>query len=134
AYRYNLRAARRLLARAGFRRRGDGVLARGGAPLSINLWGDAACRTCTAPLRAIAQGWSAAGVASHLRLGPTTALVGPRGPLYRRIQRLLVADEPDIFLYWADAISVVPRGLRGYDPTPYDSAVTWNARAWSVTK
>jgi peptide/nickel transport system substrate-binding protein len=207
AYRYNLRAARRLLGRAGFRRLGDGVLGRGGAPLSINLWGDASCRTCAATLRVIAQSWRAAGVASHLRLVPTTTLFGPRGPLYspgrfrssqydavlyawvngpdpddsaywtraaivspahplggnfdgyanaavdalvthalvtpngparyafyRRIQRLLVADEPDVFLYWADAISVVPRGLRGYAPTPYEPAVTWNAREWSVTK
>jgi peptide/nickel transport system substrate-binding protein len=207
AYRYNLRAARQLLARAGFRRLKDGVLGRGGAPLSINLWGDASCRTCTATLRMIAQGWRAAGVASHLRLVPTTTLFGPRGPLYnpgrfrssqydavlyawvngpdpddsaywtraaivspahplggnfdgyanaavdylvtrglvtpngparyavyRQIQRLLVADEPDIFLYWADAISVVPRRLRGYDPTPYAAAATWNAREWRVTK
>jgi peptide/nickel transport system substrate-binding protein len=207
SYRYNLPAARRLLGRAGFRRLGDGVLERDGAPLSINLWGDASCHTCTATLRMIAQGWRAAGVASHLRLVPTTTLFGPRGPLYspgrfrssqydavlyawvngpdpddsaywtraaivspahplggnfdgytnaavdalvthaletpngparyalyRRIQRLLVADEPDVFLYWTDAISVVPRGLRGYDPTPYESAATWNAREWRVTK
>jgi peptide/nickel transport system substrate-binding protein len=207
AYRYNLRAARRLLAQAGFRRLKEGLLGRGGAPLSINLWGDASCGTCTATLRLIAQGWRAAGVASHLRLVPTTTLFGPRGPLYspgrfrssqydavlyawvngpdpddsaywtraaivspahplggnfdgyanaavdalvtralatpngpardafyRRIQRVLAADEPDIFLYWADTISVVPRRLRGYDPTPYESAATWNAREWRVTK
>jgi peptide/nickel transport system substrate-binding protein len=207
SYRYNLPAARRLLGQAGFRRLGDGLLERDGAPLSINLWGDASCRTCTATLRLIAQAWRAAGVASHLRLVPTTTLFGPRGPLYsagrfrssrydavlyawvngpdpddsaywtraaivtpahplggnfdgyanaavdalvthalmtpdgparnafyRRMQRLLVADEPDIFLYWADAISVVSRGLRGYDPTPYESAATWNARDWSVAK
>ncbi|HKO24678.1 MAG TPA: hypothetical protein VJY65_08060, partial [Chloroflexota bacterium] len=68
----------------------------------------------------------------------THALATPNGParyaLYRRIQRLLVADEPDVFLYWADAISVAPRGLHGYDPTPYNPAVTWNAREWRVTK
>jgi peptide/nickel transport system substrate-binding protein len=207
AYRYNLPAARRLLGRAGFRRLKDGVLGRTGAPLSINLWGDASCGTCAATLRLIAQSWRAAGVASHLRLVPTTTLFGPRGPLYspgrfqssrydavlyawvngpdpddsaywtraaivtpahplggnfdgfasatvdtlvthalstpngparyafyRRIQRLLAADEPDIFLYWADAISVAPRGLRGYDPTPYESAATWNAREWALTR
>ncbi len=65
----------------------------------------------------------------------TDAIVTPNGPgrdaLYRRIQRILVADEPDIFLYWADSVSVVPRRLRGYSPTPYNSAATWNAGRWS---
>jgi peptide/nickel transport system substrate-binding protein len=207
SYRYNLRAARRLLGQAGFRRLKGGLLGRAGAPLSLTLWGDAACRTCVATLRVIAEGWRAAGVASRLRLVPTTTLFGPHGPLYspgrfrssqydavlyawvngpdpddsaywtraslvtpahplggnldgyanaavdalvthalitpngpardalyRRIQRVLVADEPDVFLFWADAISVAPRRLRGYGPTPYDPAVTWNAREWSVAK
>jgi len=66
----------------------------------------------------------------------TDAIVTPNGPgrdaLYRRIQRILVADEPDVFLYWADSVSVIPRRLRGYNPTPYNSAATWNAGQWGL--
>jgi len=66
----------------------------------------------------------------------TAAIITPNGPgryaLYRRIQRILVADEPAVFLYWADSVSVVPRRLRGYNPTPYNSAATWNVREWSL--
>jgi ABC-type transport system substrate-binding protein len=65
------------------------------------------------------------------------ALITPNGPgryaLYRRIQRILVADEPDIFLYWADAVSVAPTRLRGYRPTPYNAAATWNVGQWSLS-
>jgi peptide/nickel transport system substrate-binding protein len=66
----------------------------------------------------------------------TDAIVTPNGPgrdaLYRRIQRILVTDEPDVFLYWADSVSIVPRRLHGYNPTPYNSAATWNAGQWSL--
>lgn len=66
----------------------------------------------------------------------TRAIVTPNGPgryaLYRHIQRILVDDEPDVFLYWADNVSVVPRRLRGYSPTPYNGAATWNVREWSM--
>lgn len=64
------------------------------------------------------------------------ALITPNGPgrdaLYRRIQRILSADEPDIFLYWPDAISIAPRRLQGYAPTPYNAAATWNVATWQM--
>lgn len=67
----------------------------------------------------------------------TRALVTPNGPgryaLYRKIQRILTIDEPAIFLYWADAISVVPTALSGYMPNPYAPAATWNAGNWALT-
>lgn len=67
----------------------------------------------------------------------TRALITSNGPgrydLYRRIQRILRDDEPDVFLYWADQVSIVPRRLSGYDPTPYDAAATWNVGQWSLS-
>lgn len=66
----------------------------------------------------------------------TRALITPNGPgryaLYRQIQRILTADEPDVFLYWADAISLVPRRLHGYTANPYSTAATWSARNWTL--
>ncbi len=204
SYSYDPRAARALLRQAGYKQLKSGLMGRGSTPLTITLWADAACSDCAAVLTLVARGWSAAGVATTVRLVPTVALFGtsgllydparftkagydavlyswingpdpddsaywthaalvtpahplggnfsgydnpqldklttdaivtPNGPgrdaLYRRIQRILVADEPDIFLYWADSVSVVPRRLRGYSPTPYNSAATWNAGQWS---
>ncbi len=65
----------------------------------------------------------------------TDGLVTPNGPgryaIYRRIQRILNADEPAIFLYWGDTLSVGPSGLHGYNPTPYNAAATWNANEWA---
>jgi len=66
----------------------------------------------------------------------TRALVTPNGPkrysLYRQIEHIITTDQPDIFLYWADMISVSPRGLHGYAPTPYNAASTWNAAVWRL--
>ena len=66
----------------------------------------------------------------------TRALVTPNGPgryaLYHHIQRILTADEPDIFLYWADASPSSP-GVSGYTPNPYAPAATWNAGSWALT-
>jgi ABC-type transport system substrate-binding protein len=67
----------------------------------------------------------------------TRALVTPNGPsrysYYRRIQRILAADEPDIFLYWADSRSIVPKRLVGYSTNPYNPAATWNVASWYMT-
>lgn len=66
----------------------------------------------------------------------THALITPNGPkrysLYKQIERIIATDQPDIFLYWADMISVSPRDLHGYAPTPYNAASTWNAAVWRL--
>jgi len=66
------------------------------------------------------------------------ALTTPNGPardsLYRHIQRILMADQPDVFLYWADTVSVVPTHLQGYGPNPYSVAATWNVQQWRLTQ
>jgi peptide/nickel transport system substrate-binding protein len=204
--RYDIAAARTLLRRAGLlpppHQKG-----RTGPRLTVNLWGDSACPTCMATLRLVARGWSAAGVATRLRLVPSQTLFGARGPLYsptrfqspqydavmytwvngpdpddsaywmrnalvtpahplggnfdgyantrvdalatravvtpngpgryalyRQIQRILTVDEPDVFLYWADTVAVVPERLSGYAPNPYAPAATWNAAQWAMTR
>ena len=206
SYHFDLSAARQRLLRAGFVPAPGGRLLYGGQPLTVNLWGDAGCKTCVTALGLVAGGWRGLGVVVMVHLVPTEVLFGPRGPLYdpdrftasaynavfytwvngpdpddsaywthnaivtsdqpfggnfdgysnraldrlitdalvtptgpvryalyHQIQHVVTTDQPDVFLYWADMVSVVPPRLTGYRPTPYDGAATWNARDWRLT-
>jgi ABC-type transport system substrate-binding protein len=50
--------------------------------------------------------------------------------LYFRIQRILVADQPVIFLAWHQVLTITSGHTHGVTPNPYDSALTWNAKDW----
>ncbi len=50
--------------------------------------------------------------------------------LYDRIQRILVADQPVIFLAWYDVLTTTSAHTHGVVPNPYNPAITWNASAW----
>lgn len=62
------------------------------------------------------------------------ATAGEAGRIYeyRAIQRLLVRDQPDIFLYWTSHLSIASARLHGYEANPFHAGVTWNAAAWSL--
>ncbi len=95
-------------------------------------WSRSAIVTATNPLGGNFSGYANAAFDALA----TRALITPNGPgryaLYRRIQHILTADAAAVFLYWADRVSIAPVRLQGYDPTPYDAAVTWNVAQWSL--
>jgi peptide/nickel transport system substrate-binding protein len=62
----------------------------------------------------------------------STVYEGKRIALYREIQRLLVNDQPDVFLYWTADLTLAINSLHGYLANPYSPGVTWNAAQWSV--
>ena len=100
-------------------------------PDDSSYWTRGAMAT-TNPLGGNFTGYANAAVDALI----TRALITPSGPgryaLYRQVQRILRDDEPDVFLYWADNVSIVPHRLHGYSPTPYNSAATWNVHDWSL--
>lgn len=53
-----------------------------------------------------------------------------RATIYRRIQTILARDQPDIFLYWSRSLTAATGKLHGYDPTPYNFTIGWNAKDW----
>jgi peptide/nickel transport system substrate-binding protein len=57
---------------------------------------------------------------------------GKRVSIYRQIQRLLVHDQPDVFLYWTADLSVAVSTLHGYRANPYAPGLTWNIAQWSL--
>lgn len=52
-----------------------------------------------------------------------------RRALYARIERLLADQVPAIFLYWPCSLTVAPRGLSGFAPSPFTS-LFWNVAHW----
>lgn len=55
-----------------------------------------------------------------------------RVALYQRIQTLLVADQPDIFLYWAQHFTVATTALSGYQANPFYPGIVWNISKWRL--
>ncbi|GAC1430169.1 MAG: peptide-binding protein [Chloroflexota bacterium] len=53
-----------------------------------------------------------------------------RRELYYRIQHILVADEPVIFLAWHATLTVTSQHTHGVVPNPYNPALTWNSANW----
>ena len=52
-----------------------------------------------------------------------------RREVYNRIQSLLADQTPVIFLYWQDSIMLIPRGLQGFQPSPF-TPLFWNVVQW----
>jgi len=59
---------------------------------------------------------------------------GQRAAIYKRIQAILVRDQPDIFIDWSRVLTVATNKLHGYDPQPYDYVVAWNAKDWYLSQ
>lgn len=59
---------------------------------------------------------------------------GQRTAIYKRIQAILVRDQPDIFIDWSRVLTVATNKLHGYAPQPYDFVVAWNAKDWYLSQ
>ncbi|HXT37270.1 MAG TPA: peptide ABC transporter substrate-binding protein [Chloroflexota bacterium] len=57
---------------------------------------------------------------------------GQRVALYQRIQTLLVEDQPDIFLYWAQHFTLATTALSGYQANPFSPGIAWNLTKWRL--
>ena len=57
---------------------------------------------------------------------------GHRVAIYRQIQRLLVNDQPDVFLYWTAHLTIAVDTLQGYRANPFAPGITWNASEWKL--
>jgi len=55
---------------------------------------------------------------------------GQRVQIYRKIQTILVRDQPDIFINWIRVLSAATSKLHGYSPQPYQYELGWNAKDW----
>jgi len=56
-----------------------------------------------------------------------------RVQIYRKIQTILVKDQPDIFIYWSRVLSAATSKLHGYNPQPYQYELGWNSKDWYMT-
>lgn len=65
--------------------------------------------------------------------GVTTVDPRQREKIFWKIQSLLHAEEPVVFMYAEKEIFVAPRNLIGFNPSAY-SALLWNAADWQLTK
>jgi peptide/nickel transport system substrate-binding protein len=59
--------------------------------------------------------------------------VTKRKALHFQIQELLQKEVPVIFLYWAKSISVAPKNLANFKPTPF-AYTMWNVKEWGFIK
>jgi peptide/nickel transport system substrate-binding protein len=65
-----------------------------------------------------------------LQQGITTLDKQQRVNIYKKIQTLLVRDQPDLFLYWSRVLTAATPKLHGYQPQPNDFYLCWNAKDW----
>jgi peptide/nickel transport system substrate-binding protein len=77
-------------------------------------------------------GYSSGDVDAALEAGRTTCIQSERVAHYHRIQRLLAADQPVIFLYFRDALPAVASRVRGIEPAP--AGITYNFTEWFVPR
>ena len=114
--------ARELLADAGLRPGRDGVLARGGEPFRLELWGVAGDRQAARILDAIAAEWAALGIAVLVRTAAPAELWGPLGYQFSdRMTACLYAwtngiDPDDLFYWHSSQIPTAPTAPGGNLP------------------
>lgn len=56
-----------------------------------------------------------------------------RAAIYKKVQTILVRDQPDIFIDWGRVLTAAVSKLHGYDPQPYTTSLAWNAKDWYMT-
>jgi ABC-type transport system substrate-binding protein len=62
-----------------------------------------------------------------------TTDAGQRKAIYQKLQLILANDVPDIWLYWANVLTVATSKLHNYDPNPFNFGTAWNAKDWYMT-
>src|SRR5262249_3880957 len=60
--------------------------------------------------------------------GVSTLDLGQRAAIYKKIQTILVRDQPDLFLFWGRVLTAAVSKLHGYQPQPYSTTLAWNAK------
>ncbi len=65
-----------------------------------------------------------------LKQGVTTLDDQQRVNIYKKIQTILVRDQPDLFLFWGRVLTAATPKLHGYLPQPNDPLLCWNAKDW----
>ena len=207
SYPYNPAKARSLLLGDGFKPGANGILQKGGKPLSITLYGDAGSGDNKLTIQILQQFWAKAGIGAVPKLLAVSLLFsatsGPLGDpnrlsfpstnavlyswfnspepddsyywasnqipnqkspaggnadgyvspemdrltaqgvrtldnnqriaIYKKVQTLLARDQPDLYLYWGRVLTAATSKLHGYDPTPYNNTLTYNAKDWYMT-
>ncbi|MDB5076766.1 MAG: extracellular solute-binding protein family 5 [Chloroflexi bacterium] len=79
------------------------------------------------------DGYSNPKVDQLTNLAINTPDEAKRVSLYRQVQRLLVHDQPDVFLYWTSHLTLAVSNLHGYRANPFLPGVTWNVAQWSLS-
>jgi peptide/nickel transport system substrate-binding protein len=119
---YSLDRARELLQVAGLRAGKDGVLAKNGVELAIELWGDKADPTAKPILNLIAKRWSEIGVRATVHLDSAQTIWGAGG--YQFTKKMTAGffrwtnyNDPDDRYYWhSSSIPAKPGGPGGNAP------------------
>jgi ABC-type transport system substrate-binding protein len=62
--------------------------------------------------------------------GLVTSDAAKRNAIYKKLQVILANDVPDVWLYWANVLSVATSKLHNFDPNPFDYDTAWNAKDW----
>jgi peptide/nickel transport system substrate-binding protein len=76
------------------------------------------------------DGYSNPTVDKLIEQGLTTTDTASRKAIYQQIQVILARDVPDIWLYWANVLTVSTSKLHNYDPNPFNYRTAWNAKDW----
>jgi peptide/nickel transport system substrate-binding protein len=79
------------------------------------------------------DGYSNPVVDRLIAQGLVTTDAAQRKAIYQKLQRILANDVPDIWLYWANVLTVATRKLHNYDPNPFNYDTAWNAKDWYMT-
>ena len=79
------------------------------------------------------DGYSNPVVDRLIAQGLVTTDAAQRKAIYQNRQLILANDVPDIWLYWANVLTVATSKLHNYDPNPFDFATAWNAKDWYMT-
>ena len=79
------------------------------------------------------DGYSDPKVDKLSSLALVTANGARRVSIYQQIQRLLVNDQPDVFLYWTAHLTIAIGTLDGYRANPFAPGITWNVAEWTLT-
>lgn len=79
------------------------------------------------------DGYSNPQVDKLTKEGVQTLDQGQRAAIYKKIQTILVKDQPDVYINWARVLTASTSKLHGYDPQPYDYFLGWNAKDWYMT-
>jgi peptide/nickel transport system substrate-binding protein len=96
------------------------------------FWATSEIVSKTVPAGGNFDGYSNPAVDKLMAQGLVTTDLAKRIAIYKQIQVILANDVPDVWLYWANVLSVATSKLHNYDPNPFDYDTAWNAKDWYI--